>query len=41
MPAAMGLKFLLVWVFYKYIAPTALGSTSKLTPLEDPIWDRV
>jgi hypothetical protein len=30
MPSLMGLEFLLEWVFYKYIAPKALGFNSKL-----------
>jgi hypothetical protein len=29
-PTLMGLGFLLGWVIYKYIAPTALGFNSKL-----------
>jgi hypothetical protein len=32
MPLLMGLEFLLERVFYNDIAPTALGSTSKLAP---------
>ena len=31
MPPRMGLEFLWEWVFYKYIAPTALGFASKFT----------
>jgi hypothetical protein len=29
MPPRMGLEYLWEWLFYKYVAPTALGFTSK------------
>jgi hypothetical protein len=32
MPSVMGLEFLWKWVCYIYIAPTALGFSSKPTP---------